>query len=285
MTVDELHRECVTGLTPFLGAGEARAAADIIFEDVRGMTRTDLVLYGHRTVEDFTVSRIRRIVADIAAGTPVQYAVGTARFCGMDFKVTPAVLIPRPETRWLVDRITDDAARRRDLKILDCGTGSGCIAIALARALAFADINAVDISADALDVARENAVRTGTSVNFIQADLLRLSAPSDPVYDIIVSNPPYIAESERSDMDPRVYEREPSQALFVPDSDPLKFYRAISGYASAALVPGGRLYFEINPRFADGMRSLLDSDGFEDIDICRDFTGKLRYAVATKPKS
>lgn len=284
MTLDELHRECVATLSRALGDGEGRAAADIIFEDVRGMNRTAMALYGHRTVEDFTVSRIRDIVTSIVAGTPVQYAVGTARFCGLDFKVTPAVLIPRPETEWLVDRITDDAAGRRDLRVLDCGTGSGCIAVALARALPFARVSAIDISDDALAVARENAAKAGTHITFSHCDILALKAPEAPLYDIIVSNPPYIAESERTSMDPRVYDREPSQALFVPDSNPLVFYRAIASYALHALTPGGRLYFEINPLFAADIRRMLASEGFDDIDVCRDFAGKLRYAVATKPR-
>lgn len=284
MTAEELYRECVATLSPVLGAGEGRAAADIIFEDVRGMNRTAMALYGHRTLEDFTVSHIRDIVASIAAGMPVQYAVGTARFCGIDFIVTPAVLIPRPETQWLVDRISDDAKGRSDLRILDCGTGSGCIAISLARALPFASVEAIDISPDALDVARRNAEKTRTSVKFRLQSIFDLKAPQQPCYDIIVSNPPYIAESERPTMDERVYAREPELALFVPDSDPLRFYRAIAEYAVASLEAGGRLYFEINPRYADDMRRMLDNLGFEDIDICRDFAGMERYAVAKKAR-
>lgn len=284
MTAEELYRECVASLTTALGEGEGRAAADIIFEDVRGMNHTAMALYGHRTLEDFTVSHIRDIVASIAAGMPVQYAVGTARFCGIDFIVTPAVLIPRPETQWLVDRICDDANGRSDLRILDCGTGSGCIAISLARALPFASVDAIDISADALDVARRNAAKTHSAVHFKQQSILELTAPPQPCYDIIVSNPPYIAESERPTMDKRVYAREPELALFVPDSDPLRFYRAIARYASAALEAGGMLYFEINPRYADDMRRMLEDFGFEDIDICRDFAGRERYAVAKKAR-
>ena len=283
MTVEELYRECVASLSAVLGDGEGRAAADIIFEDVRGMDRTAMVLYGHRTLEDFTVDRIREIVADIVAGTPVQYAVGTARFCGIDFIVTPAVLIPRPETEWLVDRICDDARGRSDLRVLDCGTGSGCIAVSLARALPFARVDAIDISPEALDVARRNAEKTRTSINFSRQDILALEAPAQLCYDIIVSNPPYIAESERPTMDRRVYDREPSLALFVPDSDPLRFYRGIARYAAEALVSGGRLYFEINPHYADDMRRMLRDLGFEDIDICRDFAGLLRYATARRP--
>lgn len=283
MTVDELYRECVASLTPVLGACEGRAATDIIFEDVRGMNRTAMALYGHRTLEEFTIGHIRDIVASIATGTPVQYAVGTARFCGIDFIVTPAVLIPRPETQWLVDRICDDAKGRSDLRVLDCGTGSGCIAISLARALPFASVDAIDINPEALDVARRNGQKTHTSVNFILQDILAMEEPAKPCYDIIVSNPPYITESERPTMDRRVYDREPSLALFVPDADPLRFYRAIARYAAKALMPGGSLYFEINPHYADDMRRMLDGLAFEGIDIHRDFAGLLRYAVARRP--
>ncbi len=283
MTIEQLYRECVARLTPVLGAGEGRAAADVIFEDVRGLNRTAMALYGHRTVEDFTIDHIRDIVSQIEDGVPVQYAVGTARFCGFDFKVSPAVLIPRPETEWLIDRICDDTGRRKDLQILDCGTGSGCIAISLARALPFAVVDAFDISDEALAIARQNAEKAAVAVNFSHGDMLNLQKPSEASYDIIVSNPPYIALSERAAMDPRVSTREPEQALFVPDDNPLIFYRAIAGYATEALVSGGRLYFEINPLFADSMRGMLDSLGFENTDIFRDFTGKLRYAIASKP--
>ncbi len=283
MTVDALYQEIKARLTATLGEGEGQSASLIIADDVLGYDRTGLVLYGYRELENFTVERVRKIVSDICdKGVPVQYAVGTARFEGMDFKVTPAVLIPRPETERLVDMIVDDADGRSDLQILDIGTGSGCIAISLARALKFADIDAVDISADALAVARENAKQLSVKVNFMLGDILKMK-PDEAVYDIIVSNPPYITDREASAMSPRVLDFEPHAALFVPDNDPLKFYRAIADYASIALRSGGRLYFEVNSLYAADTVAMLSSKGFDDAISSRDYLGRQRYVTAVKP--
>ena len=252
-------------------------------EDVRGATPTDLVVNGDRTVEPPTLGRIYDIVARIISGEPVQYAVGSARFYGIDFTVTPDVLIPRPETEGLVDMIVSQWSGRDDLRVLDCGTGSGCIAIALARNLPFSAIDAIDISNAALKVAEENSRRLKTSVGFYRRDILKLTPPDAPLYDIIVSNPPYIARDEAAAMDDRVLGYEPADALFVPDDNPLIFYRAISAYAVKALKAGGRLYFEINPRFRDAMTAMLADDGFTDIDTRRDYLGRYRFVSASKP--
>lgn len=283
MTVDALYQEIKARLTTTLGEGEGQSASLIIADDVLGYDRTGLVLYGYRELEDFTVDRVREIVSDICdKGVPVQYAVGTARFEGMDFKVTPAVLIPRPETEGLVDMIVDDADGRTDLHVLDIGTGSGCIAISLARALKFADIDAVDISADALAVARENAKQLSAKVNFMLGDILKMQ-PDESVYDIIVSNPPYITDSEAGAMSPRVLDFEPHSALFVPDNDPLKFYRTIADYASVALKSGGRLYFEVNTLYAADTVKMLTAKGFDNATSSRDYLGRQRYVTAVKP--
>lgn len=282
MTLDALYQEIKARLTATLGEGEGQSASLIIADDVLGYDRTGLVLYGYRELEDFTVERVRKIVSDICnKGVPVQYAVGTARFEGMDFKVTPAVLIPRPETEGLVDMIVDDD-ERSDLRVLDIGTGSGCIAISLARALKFADIDAVDISADALTVARENAKLLSVKVNFILNDILKMQ-PNESVYDIIVSNPPYITDREAGAMSPRVLDFEPHGALFVPDNDPLKFYRAIADYASTALKSGGRLYFEVNTLYAADTVKMLTAKGFDNATSSRDYLGRQRYVTAVKP--
>lgn len=283
MTVDELNRSLVSTLTPILGQREALAAARIIWEDVMHYTPVEIVTRGSHRLEDFTVKRINDIVRHVAGGEPVQYATGLARFMGMDFKVTPATLIPRPETAGLVDMICDHAGDRPDLRVLDIGTGSGCIAIALSRALHFAHVDAIDISSDAVAVARENAAQLKAAVNFSIADALQLKAPATPCYDIIVSNPPYVLESERADMDARVVDHEPPAALFVPDSDPLRYYTAIAGYAAKALVPGGQVYFEINPLEARAMKSMLKAKGYDNVAVSRDYLGRERYASAVKP--
>ena len=278
MTVNEYFRQACAELGTALGSeAEGEAAARIVLEDVAGYDRKYLFMYPDRELLDETRQRIQAVVDRIKAGQPVQYAVGRARFMGMDFKVTPDVLIPRPETEGLCDMIVRDADGRSDLRVLDIGTGSGCIAVSLARALPFAQVDAMDVSPAALAVARENAQQLGAKVNFIQDDILTAKAP-EAYYDIIVSNPPYVCRSEEADMDKRVSDREPALALFVPDDDPLKFYRAICRYASRGLKPGGRLYFEINSRFPEEMRRLMEDEGFTDVDVTRDYKGNYRFA-------
>ena len=280
-TVDSLYRGIIAEMTPSVGGDEARSAADIIFEDVLGYDKVKRVTSGDRTLEDFTVTHVDDIVRRFVGGEPLQYLIGRARFYGLDFKVTPAVLIPRPETAGLVDEIVADADDRSDLRVLDCGTGSGCIAIALARNLRFPTVDAIDISDDPLAVARENAADMGVNVNFMHADMLAMKAPSAPVYDIIVSNPPYICDKERGEMESRVLDYEPAKALFVPDDDPLRFYRAVAGYAVKALKPSGRLYFEINPLYVSQLRAMLGGAGFDDVTITRDYKGNYRFCAAS----
>lgn len=283
MTVDEYYRTLRQRLATVLPSGEADAAAAILLEDIGGYSRTKLFTDGDRSISDFISAKIDAAAARIIAGEPVQYAVGRALFMGNSYTVTPAVLIPRPETAGLVDIITDRAAGRSDLRVLDIGTGSGCIAITLARALPFARVDAVDISAAALTVARENAAALHAHVAFEHGDILHATPPAAPCYDIVVSNPPYVTDSERSGMDTRVLHYEPASALFVPDNDPLRFYRAIARYAAAALVSGGGLYFEINQNFGPRMQQLLTDEGYTGIEILRDFRGNNRYAIAVKP--
>lgn len=282
-TLSEYYKGLRSSLAQVLPKGEADSAAAILMEDIGGYTRTTLFADGDREISDFVKGRIDSAVARIVGGEPVQYAVGRALFMGNSYIVTPAVLIPRPETAALVDMITDHAGGRSDLRILDIGTGTGCIAISLARALPFAEVDASDISAQALDVARENARNLKTKVTFRQEDILKAAPPAAPCYDIIVSNPPYIAESEKADMDARVLDYEPSTALFVPDDDPLRFYRAIAEYALKALVSDGNLYFEINSNYGPQIKEMLADKGFADIEISRDFRGNIRYASARRP--
>lgn len=283
ITVADFFRSVCAELRGPLGSpGEAEAAARIIFEDIAGYDRKYLFMNGDRTITPFMRQRIEAVAGRIAGGCPVQYAVGRASFMGLSFEVSPAVLIPRFETEGLVDLIVDDANGRSDLRVLDIGTGSGCIAIALARALPFARITGMDFSSGALALAKANGKALAPSVRFELQDIFK-AVPAPGSYDIIVSNPPYIAESERAAMDVRVADCEPASALFVPDSDPLRFYRAIGRYALTALAPGGRLYFEINSRFPEEMRNLLEDEGYTGIDILRDYRGNYRYARAIRP--
>ena len=282
MTVSDVKKEISDRLVPAVGADEANAMTRVILEDVLRLTPVDIALHPERTVEDFTVSRLKDIVARVVGGEPLQYVLGHAMFMGLDLKVSPAVLIPRPETGQLVDMITDRFGTKQDLSVLDLCTGSGCIAIALGRALPFAHVRAVDNSVAALAVAEDNASRLQVKVDFTLEDVLRLQDASEPLYDIIVSNPPYVAESERKDMDSRVLDHEPSAALFVPDDNPLVFYRAISHYALTSLKSSGTLYFEINPLFADALHDELLSDGWSDVVVLRDYKGLNRFAVCQR---
>lgn len=257
--------------------GEVEGFIKIIFRQLLGYETVDILLHKDTELPDFIVTKTAKVVDQLCENRPIQYIFGKAWFHGHEFTVDSSTLIPRPETEELVDLIIDEN-RRSDLRVLDVGTGSGCIAVSLALGLKFASVDAIDISDPALAVARRNASLLRARVNFRRDDILS-AKPDLNTYDIIVSNPPYIADSERQTMDPRVYGHEPTGALFVPDSDPLKFYRAIAAYAATALSHGGALYFEINPLFVDGLRDLLTKAGFADIDILRDFRGNYRFAV------
>lgn len=270
-------------LAPLYGDREAAWMVRAVFEDVMGWTSTDLILKSDYELNDYTAAKITGMIDRVAAGEPVQYVTGLAPFYGLTFKVGPDVLIPRPETAQLVDMIVSDWRGRSDLDVLDCGTGSGCIAIALARNLSFARVTAIDKSTGAVSMARDNAKSLNVNVDVECADMLSLPPADADCYDIIVSNPPYIAEHEKAAMDDNVLLHEPAMALFVPDSDPLMFYRAVAVYASHALRPGGKLYFEINPLYAADMCRLLA--GFDDVTVVLDNQGRKRFATATKPQS
>lgn len=282
MTLEECNKLLTSKLAAALDAGEARSTVRLLLEDVAFASPVDVMCHGERPLEPETVDLLLSMADRIAAGEPPQYVVGRARFCGVYLQVTPATLIPRPETEGLVDIITDRHRGSRDLRVLDIGTGSGCIAIALSRALPFARVDACDISAEALEVARGNARGLRAAVDFFRCDILREPLPDSPLYDVIVSNPPYIARSEAADMEQRVLRYEPHTALFVDDADPLLFYRAIARYARAALRPEGTVYFEINPLFAKQLVEILHSEGFARVDVQRDYCGRQRFALAQR---
>lgn len=280
MTLEECNKLLTSKLTAALDAGEARSTVRLLLEDVAFASPVDVMCHGERPLEPETVDLLLSMADRIAAGEPPQYVVGRARFCGVYLQVSPATLIPRPETEGLVDIITDRHHGSRDLRVLDIGTGSGCIAIALSRALPFARVDACDISAEALEVARGNARGLRAAVDFFRTDILHEPLPDSPLYDVIVSNPPYIARSEAADMEQRVLRYEPHTALFVDDADPLLFYRAIARYARAALRPEGSLYFEINPLFATQLEQMMHAEGFARVDVQRDYCGRQRFAIA-----
>lgn len=282
MTLNDVRKNLTALMAEAIGPDEAELTARIIMEDVLSLSMTRMVLEGTRELEAFTVEHLMEMGRLVAGGTPVQYVTGKARFMGNDYKVTEATLIPRPETAGLVDMVTDYAVGRTDLRVLDIGTGSGIIAISLARALKFPVVEGLDISEDALAVAKYNAAELNAGVSFRLADILSLK-PAPETYDIIVSNPPYIPGEEADEMEERVLLHEPHYALFVPDSDPLMFYRAIAEFAIVALTGGGALFFEINPRFARQLENMLRDTGFINISLSRDYLGRVRYCNAVKP--
>ena len=213
----------------------------------------------------------------LADGEPLQYVIGSTPFCGLTFHVDSRVLIPRPETAELVEWVAQEAGSRGSL--LDVGTGSGCIAISLAHRLKGWKVQGWDISDGALEVARENNRMNGTDVEFRKADIL--NAPDvDQRFDVIVSNPPYVLESEKTEMEDTVLEFEPHSALFVSDHDPLLFYRAIAEFGHKTLNPGGRLCFEINPLKAEELKEFLVDAGYRGVEVRKDIFGKLRFIKA-----
>lgn len=277
MKLKQAIEQLKSGLAGVAEPQEVQAMIRIICEDVFNYDQVDVALRQESELPEFAQERISEIITRLQRHEPLQYVVGSARFHGHKFKVTPATLIPRPETEQLVDLIIDENPAA-DLRVLDMGTGSGCIAISLARALKFPQVDALDISRDALVVARENAQALKVKVRFFESDML--SPQPDARYDIIVSNPPYICWSEREVMDRNVKDYEPGQALFVPDNDPLLFYKAIAPYAARSLERGGHLYLEINQRFGDEVRRLLMDNGFDEVRILEDSFGKVRFAAA-----
>lgn len=282
-TVEQAVRTIRTALRPLYPAGEVEGFIRIIFRHLLHYEPVDILLRKDTVLPGFIPDKIDKVVEELKKSRPVQYIFNEARFHGHDFYVDGSVLIPRPETEELVDIIVDEN-ELSDLSVLDAGTGSGCIAISLALALKFPEVTAVDISEKALEVARRNAAALNArNIDFVCCDMLDMPVEVGK-YDIIVSNPPYIAESEKAGMDRNVLDYEPSGALFVPDDDPLRFYKALSRFGADALKPGGRLYFEINSRFPAEIKKMLDADGYVDVELLRDMQGLWRFARAHKRK-
>lgn len=254
----------------------------IVMEHLMHLSRVDEILRGDSEVPDFIPAKADAIVARLLDGEPIQYIVGSARFCGLELEVTPAVLIPRPETEQLVDLISDERGRFSGQRVLDCGTGSGCIALALARALRFADVTAIDLSDGALEVARRNNSALKAGVELVKADMLDAASMPAGEFDVIVSNPPYVLESEKDAMESNVLDHEPAMALFVPDADPMRFYEAVTAYAADHLANDGAIYFEINPLEADKFGPMAASYGFEETEIITDYRGARRFARITR---
>ena len=251
---------------------EAESLAWWIAEETTGLTRTELQ-FGHK---DTAFSpNMQTIIARLLHFEPIQYIFGHTLWAGLDLKVTPATLIPRPETAELVERINDQMTKEQMVHVLDIGTGSGCIAIALKKRHPEWQITGIDISTEAIKIAKENAQRNDVEVAFKQMDILSKNADFIGTFDIVVSNPPYICEKEKKEMRRNVLDYEPATALFVPDDDPLIFYRRI-----AQLHLGKYLFFEINEAFPAELSAMLGKLGYTDIQITNDIYGKPRIIQA-----
>ena len=261
--------------------GEAQALVRLIMERVCGLSTHQLLLGKGKELSDTEKFKIKEIVEGLRLYKPIQYLLGIADFYGMEFKVTPDVLIPRPETAELVERIITDYQSQAP-RILDIGTGSGCIAISLAKHLPEAEVVAVDISPEALAVAEENARMNQVSVSFLELDILSGGNLSSPIgnFNGIVSNPPYIMNKEKATMEANVLENEPHMALFVPDNDPLLFYRAIARFGQRHLAEGGHLYFEINALCGKETVAMLRQENYTEVELIQDLYGKDRIVKA-----
>lgn len=303
------YEEVWKKLTTVYDDHEAKAVARYLLEIRYGLTMTNIIC---GKVESLSEEELNALLNRLLQGEPVQYVTGVAEFGGRRFHVEPGVLIPRPETAELCQWIIDERGERKDERggsILDIGTGSGCIACTLAAELPGSKVTAWDISDDALRIAQENAQYIGVNINFEKVDILSISPSSfllnsvdfcrdsanqasslaltvpkvrpSSQWSTIVSNPPYICNKEREGMEQNVLDHEPSLALFVPDEDPLLFYRAITRFATTALQDGGNLYFEINPLYAAPLEQLMQEEGFSDIRFRHDSFGKQRFARGT----
>jgi release factor glutamine methyltransferase len=266
------------------GDKEAKAITRYLLEVGYGLSMTDILCGATEQLPpDEMGENLRRLIK----GEPVQYVVGKAEFGGRTFKVTPDVLIPRPETyelcQWVVEEKREERREERDFSVLDIGTGSGCIAITLALDIPHAQVEAWDISEGALSIARQNVEDLHAHVDFKQVNVLSsLPKQGGPEWVFIVSNPPYICKKEAAGMEQHVLDHEPHQALFVPDEDPLVFYKAIGQYACHALANHGYLFFEINPLYATEITKMLDEMGFFEIETRKDQFGKVRFVRARK---
>lgn len=264
-------------LEKLYGSDEANALIMILLEHYFGIDKVKIALNPELRLSESELLTLHFAVKELLKNKPVQYVTGETEFCGMRFAVNENVLIPRPETEEMVKMITNSVDTRRATSIpnsiLDIGTGSGCIAISLAKLLKNSLVTAVDVSEKALEVANKNAEANSAPVTFIKDDILNPQNPDllNGQFDIIVSNPPYVCESEKSEMRANVLDYEPSTALFVSDHDPLVFYRKILEFAQKSLKPNGEVWFEINEKYGEEMQNLCFEKGFKNVEIIKDF--------------
>lgn len=278
VTVRQFTASLAAALQPLYPRLEAEAIAVLVVEHLLDIDSLQRMMDAQQPVPAPALAAAEPLLTRLQAHEPVQYVLGTAFFAEMQLEVTPDTLIPRPETEELVQVITREQGRRSGLRVLDVGTGTGCLALALARVLPAAQVLAIDISPGALAVARRNAARYAPKVTFEEVDILQRLPPgiAPGTLDVLVSNPPYVRESERALMRENVLAWEPATALFVPDEDPLLFYRRLAAVGAALLKPGGTAYLEINEALGPETAALFTQQGFVEVQVFDDMFGKSR---------
>lgn len=274
-------RSRVEQLSTRFERAEAHYMVRVLMEEYFGIDRVKIVLEPEMLLTEEQMDKVDNSIAQLLNNVPLQYIIGEMEFFEMKFKVAPGVLIPRPETEEMVGLICRQFMRDAKLNILDIGTGSGCIAVSLAGWFPNATVTAIDISDEALRIAKTNAESNNVNINFLKCDILSEPLPNGR-FDLIVSNPPYVCEKEKALMQPNVLEHEPHQALFVPDDDPLLFYRRIAALASEALNPDGQLWFEINEAYGTETQLCCQQFGFDEVEIISDFREKPRFCKGIK---
>ena len=285
MTLLEARKNLEKHLSKIYSAKECEKLFFILLEHHCGYSATDFFADKNSMLTPDEVEWLNESIARLKRNEPVQYVVGHTYFCGLKIKVNPSALIPRPETEELVSLITQQLKEKSfaDASILDIGTGSGCIAIALKKKFPSSKVSALERSPDAMAVAKKNASLQDAAINFIEADILNPgNALEKNLFDIIVSNPPYVLLKEKKTMSASVYDYEPTEALFVPDKNPLLFYEAIAEIANAHLRKGGRLWFETSEDRADDVAALLKKKNFTLVKIHTDMSRKKRFVSCMK---
>lgn len=280
----ELVMHIRTAIAGVYDEPEASAIAFALAGHVLNLSRMELSMQRHDIISHEAEEKTDKYIERLLNHEPLQYILGTAHFYGLDLAVNPAVLIPRPETEELVSLIIKENQYAKQLHILDVGTGSGCIAITLGEVLDTAKIFGIDVSEKALEVAHRNSLRYGQIIEWLQADIFedKIKIPLHSL-DIVVSNPPYVLENEKQEMRRNVLDHEPHLALFVPDNDPLLYYKRIAEVAKKLLKPGGKLYFEINEQFADELVQMLQKQNYSEITASKDIFDKDRFVSAVWP--
>ena len=282
MTVNEQYRIFLAELEHIYNRSEAAAISSTVFESIAGITRAGIIKYPTQVLDKKILQRLDHCLLQLKIHKPVQYVTGETWFCKMKLKVSPAVLIPRPETEELAGAVISYLKDKPVASVLDIGTGSGCIAIAIKKNLPDTSVTAIDISVDALNIAKENASHQQTSINFLRSDFLHERTwQSLPLFDVIVSNPPYIPQHEKKTLDKNVIEFEPHLALFVENNQPLIFYEKMAVFGKTHLKESGKIFMETHEHFAKETAELFNDDHYSSV-IQNDLYEKQRMVIATR---